>query len=151
MHPNIPITLSKIRNLKKVMLQIALDLDIELVALSKSFVYFEKLALAGLVVKQNRRLVAAACLLLACKANDDQTKIFTRLMEEYEEKLGIIRQEIVEAEFPILIALGFDLLISQREFQPHLERILGQLDYANIQEYLGERMYHKWLNNTQNK
>jgi hypothetical protein len=56
--------------------------------------------------------------------------------------------DIVAAEFAVFAALEFDLFPPQDHYLPHLERILTSLDYSNIQEYLGERMYSVWKRET---
>lgn len=54
---------------------------------------------------------------------------------------------MLTAEVEIFAALKFDLQIPEHEFFPHFERIINNLEYSNIQEYLGERMYRQWKNN----
>ncbi|KAJ3341609.1 CDK5 and ABL1 enzyme substrate 1 [Gonapodya sp. JEL0774] len=73
-HPNIDesLTLSQIRNLKKKLVDVSEEMDLDLSCVAQSFVYFEKLILKDKVNKGNRRLVAAICLLLALKANSDE-------------------------------------------------------------------------------
>lgn len=44
------------------------------VTIAMAFVYFEKLVLQGRLNKQNRKLVAAACVLLAAKISSDLRK-----------------------------------------------------------------------------
>lgn len=44
------------------------------VTTAMAFVYFEKLVLQGRLNKQNRKLVAAACVLLAAKISSDLRK-----------------------------------------------------------------------------
>lgn len=44
------------------------------VTVAMAFVYFEKLVLQGRLNKQNRKLVSAACVLLAAKISSDMKK-----------------------------------------------------------------------------
>lgn len=64
------LTLSKIRSLKRQALLAAVRAKLELGTLALACVYFERLCLDCRVDKSNRRLVFAACLLLAAKLNE---------------------------------------------------------------------------------
>ena len=71
-HPDLPprLTLSKIRKIKRLFLDVTKSLDLELSTAALAVVYFETLCLKRLVGKPNRKLVAAACLVLAFKFNE---------------------------------------------------------------------------------
>ena len=71
-HPWIPpsLTLSKIRNLKRETLEYWKKHDLEISTLALAVVYFEKLIIRKLVIKSNRKLKFATCLLLAFKFNE---------------------------------------------------------------------------------
>ena len=74
-HPelNKNMTLSKIRAVKKKMFDIAQQHtpEVEYSTVALSHLYFELLVLKGLVTKANRYCVAACCLLLAAKMNNE--------------------------------------------------------------------------------
>ncbi|XP_029011757.1 CDK5 and ABL1 enzyme substrate 2-like isoform X2 [Betta splendens] len=72
--PHIKLTLSKIRSLKREMRAVSEECGLQPVTTSMAFVYFEKLVLQGRLNKQNRKLVAAACVLLAAKISSDLRK-----------------------------------------------------------------------------
>ncbi|XP_042347816.1 CDK5 and ABL1 enzyme substrate 2-like isoform X2 [Plectropomus leopardus] len=72
--PHIKLTLSKIRSLKREMRAMSEDCSLQPVTIAMAFVYFEKLVLQGRLNKQNRKLVAATCVLLAAKISSDLRK-----------------------------------------------------------------------------
>ena len=145
-HPTIDpsLSLSKIRNLKQTLVKIVEQENLELSTAAKAFVFLERMILKDLVNKANRKLVAAACLLLATKANDAKDVNHSVLLPLIAEHLETNAHDLTCAEFPVFAALEFDLFPEQHEYLPHLDRILTSLDYSNIQEYLGERMYTIW-------
>uniref|UniRef100_A0A3B5KGC4 Cdk5 and Abl enzyme substrate 2b n=1 Tax=Takifugu rubripes TaxID=31033 RepID=A0A3B5KGC4_TAKRU len=72
--PHIKLTLSKIRSLKREMRVVGEDFGLQPVTIAMAFVYFEKMVLQGRLNKQNRKLVSAACILLAAKISSDLKK-----------------------------------------------------------------------------
>lgn len=61
-------------SLKREMRAVSEELGLQPVTTAMAFVYFEKLVLQGRLNKQNRKLVAAACVLLAAKISSDLRK-----------------------------------------------------------------------------
>ncbi|CAJ1084625.1 CDK5 and ABL1 enzyme substrate 2 [Xyrichtys novacula] len=72
--PHIKLTLSKIRSLKREMRAVSEEFGLQPVTTAMAFVYFEKLVLQGRLNKQNRKPVAATCVLLAAKISSDLRK-----------------------------------------------------------------------------
>ncbi|KAM5222008.1 CDK5 and ABL1 enzyme substrate 1 [Ctenodactylus gundi] len=124
--PHIKLTLSKIRSLKREMRKLAQeDCGFEEPTVAMAFVYFEKLALKGKLTKQNRKLCAGACVLLAAKIGSDLKKHEVKhLIDKLEEKFRLNRRELIAFEFPVLVALEFALHLPEHEVMPHYRRLL---------------------------
>ena len=82
LHPWLPtsMSLSKIRTLKRESLEQWKKHDLELSTLALGIVYFERLVIKTLVMKTNRKLKFAACLLLAYKFNEGESKSEEEIM-----------------------------------------------------------------------
>lgn len=61
------------------------EFGLQPVTTAMAFVYFEKLVLQGRLNKQNRKLVAAACVLLAAKISSDLRKPEVRQLIDVSE------------------------------------------------------------------
>ncbi|KAJ3163068.1 hypothetical protein HDU86_002237 [Geranomyces michiganensis] len=143
-HPTVnpTLTLTQIRRLKERLLKIAEMQNLELSSVACAYVYFEKLVLKNMVSKETRRLVAAACLLLAAKVNDPKEVDYTKLLDTFEKVLDISRKDVLANEFIIYTALEFTLYIPLWEVMPHLERIIeASASHKTIDEYVGENHF----------
>uniref|UniRef100_A0A3Q0SQG0 Cdk5 and Abl enzyme substrate 1 n=1 Tax=Amphilophus citrinellus TaxID=61819 RepID=A0A3Q0SQG0_AMPCI len=124
--PHIKLTLSKIRSLKREIRKLAQDeCGFEEPTVAMAFVYFEKLVLQGKLNKQNRKLCAGACVLLAAKIGGDLKKHEVKLLiDKLEERFRVNRRELIAFEFPVLVALEFNLHLPEHEIMPHYRRLL---------------------------
>nr|XP_057907365.1 CDK5 and ABL1 enzyme substrate 2 isoform X2 [Doryrhamphus excisus] len=125
--PHILLTLSKIRSLKREMRAVSEECALQPVTIAMAFVYFEKLVLQGRLNKQNRKLVAAACVLLAAKISSDLRKPEVKqLIDKLEERFRVNRRELVPLEFPVLVALEMGLYLPESKVMPHYRRLVQQ-------------------------
>ncbi|XP_053173692.1 CDK5 and ABL1 enzyme substrate 2 isoform X1 [Scomber japonicus] len=125
--PHIKLTLSKIRSLKRDMRAVSEECGLQPVTIAMAFVYFEKLVLQGRLNKQNRKLVAAACVLLAAKISSDLRKPEVRqLIDKLEERFRINSRELIPLEFPVLVALEMGLYLPESKVMPHYRRLVQQ-------------------------
>uniref|UniRef100_A0A096LX76 Cdk5 and Abl enzyme substrate 2 n=1 Tax=Poecilia formosa TaxID=48698 RepID=A0A096LX76_POEFO len=126
--PHIKLTLSKIRSLKREMRLVGEDCGLQPVTIAMAFVYFEKLVLQGRLNKQNRKLVSAACILLAAKISSDLKKQEVKhLIQKLEERFRISRKELISFEFIILVALEMALYLPESKVLPHYRRLMQQV------------------------
>ncbi|XP_072552952.1 CDK5 and ABL1 enzyme substrate 2 [Salminus brasiliensis] len=125
--PHIKLTLSKIRSLKREMRTVGEECCLQPVTIAMAFAYFEKLVLQGRLNKHNRKLVAAACLLLAAKISSDLKKQEVKqLIDKLEERFRISRRELIPFEFTVLVALEMALYLPDSKVMPHYRRLAQQ-------------------------
>uniref|UniRef100_A0A803JYU9 Cdk5 and Abl enzyme substrate 2 n=1 Tax=Xenopus tropicalis TaxID=8364 RepID=A0A803JYU9_XENTR len=125
--PHVKLTLSKIRSLKREMRNVAKECNLEPVTVAMSYVYFEKLVLQGRVNKQNRKLCAGACVLLAAKISSDFKKPeLKHLLDKLEERFRANRRDLVAFELTVLVAMELALYLPEAHVLPHFRRLTRQ-------------------------
>eukprot|EP01012_Entosiphon_sulcatum_P057434 TRINITY_DN81204_c0_g1_i1.p1 TRINITY_DN81204_c0_g1~~TRINITY_DN81204_c0_g1_i1.p1 ORF type:complete len:462 (-),score=73.54 TRINITY_DN81204_c0_g1_i1:35-1420(-) len=133
------LSLTKIRSAKRHMLVLATDeyegmLDVSTIAYA--ITYFERLVIKRLVSKENRKLIAAGCLLLAAKFLEPTLSktSMTRLVHAISDEFRTQPKKIFGAEFQIFACLEFQLVVPLELVWPHFERLLGSCNLT-AQEY----------------
>ncbi|XP_014921946.3 CDK5 and ABL1 enzyme substrate 2 isoform X3 [Acinonyx jubatus] len=125
--PHIKLTLSKIRSLKREMRNLSEECSLEPVTVSMAYVYFEKLVLQGKLNKQNRKLCAGACVLLAAKISSDLRRSEVKqLIDKLEERFRFNRRDLIGFEFTVLVALELALYLPEGQVLPHYRRLTQQ-------------------------
>ncbi|XP_032206024.1 CDK5 and ABL1 enzyme substrate 2 [Mustela erminea] len=125
--PHIKLTLSKIRSLKREMRNLSEECSLEPVTVSMAYVYFEKLVLQGKLNKQNRKLCAGACVLLAAKISSDLRRgEVKQLIDKLEERFRFNRRDLIGFEFTVLVALELALYLPESQVLPHYRRLTQQ-------------------------
>ncbi|PIO77281.1 hypothetical protein TELCIR_00598 [Teladorsagia circumcincta] len=79
--PNVHLTYSKLKSIKRDIWLIAKECDVDEYTVAQTFVYFERIVVKGLISKYNRKLVAGVALLVAAKLNDYKKPDIVKVLE----------------------------------------------------------------------
>ena len=153
-HPTLPpsLTLSKIRNLKKLVLLSCINIGIEISTVAIAVICFERLCLKALVTKSNRRLSMAVCLVLAFKYNEPHILSSTTqprqrmeaLMDFFGDEWELTKKQVLDAEFGAYVQLGFSLQFPSQHVYLVYTRLLKLIGKSSKQ-YLGEELSNTYV------
>lgn len=121
------LSLSKIRGLKKAWLNYCVDNEIELSTLTFAIVYFEKLVLTKVIVKENRKIAFGCCVLLASKFNDEPRRRISSVVSFIESSEGVSSDVVRRVEFALFVRLQFSLSASAPEERVEWTRVFHRL------------------------
>eukprot|EP00668_Euglena_longa_P004663 GGOE01005445.1.p1 GENE.GGOE01005445.1~~GGOE01005445.1.p1 ORF type:complete len:603 (+),score=152.34 GGOE01005445.1:129-1811(+) len=139
-HPwieDLHLTLTAIRKIKNIMMNLTGD-TLEVSTIAYAVVYFEKIILKKRVNKENRKLMAAICVMLAVKFWEPSITSETRLdslVELLEESFGVTRKRLFAMEMTVFAELDFRLLLPGSHVYPHFVRLLAEHYGLMPQEY----------------
>ena len=145
------LTLSKLVNLREDLIQkVCKECEVEACTLAIAFSCFDTLLKMNLITKNNRKLYAGVCVLLAFKFNEE-----THLEEAKQKKQQLMRalyeadkydmltpHYLHSAEFEVYFYLGFNLHLKLEMFQENFQHILARLRVSS-KEYLGKKCINK--------
>ncbi|RYG63725.1 hypothetical protein EON64_15340, partial [archaeon] len=141
-HPHMPssLTLSKIRSLKRQIVNVGLQIGIELATLAVALISFERLCLKNIVSKSNRKLSMACCVLLAYKFLPTHTNSFQKHLDSliafFDAVWFISKKQLFDGEFGVYVSLNFTLHLPYQHVHWMYLRILTMLNTSS-RVYLG--------------
>ena len=121
--PEVEITLSKMKSIKKELHKVSVSLRLPVLVLCYCYCYFETLAHRRHITKTNRKLAAGACLLIACKFLNCSTPT---VLSELTDVLRVSGADVLAQEMRVLAALKFSLSYSVEAVVAHYQRIMGR-------------------------
>lgn len=122
--PNCQLTLSKLQSLKRELAQIGRKCALDIAVVACALVLFERLVLAFLICKENRKPCCGACLLLSAKLTDLRDEPLSSLVKELEQSFRIARRELLAYEVAVLVALEFNINVPPALARPHYQRLV---------------------------
>jgi len=140
-HPQIyqDIKLTTIRNAKKRMLEYGIMEALELQTISTAVIIYEKVILRKKIIsKENKKAIAACCLLMGIKFVDDRatSKTFLNpILEGISKQFSVSKESILDEEMTVLKAINFGVFVDPKNVIHHTQRLENTLDslFTDIQ------------------
>ncbi|GMS99777.1 hypothetical protein PENTCL1PPCAC_21952 [Pristionchus entomophagus] len=122
-YPELRISYTKLRSIKREMVDVAVATRVDTPTLAHAFVYYERIVLQGRITKANRKEIAAACFIIAVKICDPAGVETSFCFERLESTFRISHSDILSFELPVCLSLSFELMPPRQQLQPHYEDI----------------------------
>ncbi|KAJ3359006.1 hypothetical protein GGF32_009697 [Allomyces javanicus] len=138
-HPSVDASVAwtHVRSVHRRMREVGVGMGVEVATLVLAMVAFDRLVLHGIVLKANRKLVAAICLLLAVKVNERKEFAYGPLVEAMAKTFDLHRSAIYTHEFTVFAALQFHLHAPMDVFAQYFDKVFAATEYASLAEYIG--------------
>lgn len=128
-HPQLTITLTKLRSLKSELKEITLKMNLDIAVLANAYVYFEKAILKTKINKNNRKYIAGASLLLSIKFFDDvHGRNIKNCIEAIKDHFKLSHKDLLSCELELLVLLEFALQCPHHEVLPIIKRLETSLN-----------------------
>ena len=137
-NPALPrnLTLSKIMNIREELIALASCIDRCTVA--AAWIYFLALVNIGIVTKRDRKLYAAACVVIAYKVYEEigddfegRLQCVLRALKGLDQKEHLGVKDILRKEFDACASLNFSLIIQSEPAE--FRDILSEIDRRNFE------------------
>ncbi|GMR50938.1 hypothetical protein PMAYCL1PPCAC_21133, partial [Pristionchus mayeri] len=122
-YPELRITYTKLRSIKREMADVAVATRVDMPTLAHAYVYYERIVLQGRITKANRKEIAAACFVIAVKICDPTGVETSQCFERLSSTFRISHSDILSFELPVCLALSFELMPPRAQLQPHYDAL----------------------------
>lgn len=110
-----------LHQLRKDMIEVAINSGMELSTTTAAIVLMEKLVLKSKLTRQTRKHHAVGCLSLACKVNEMHAP--ETLSDFCNRILDVPPKEFKAAEWKTFVDLEFTVYVSRKELEQHLQKL----------------------------
>ncbi|EDQ92742.1 uncharacterized protein MONBRDRAFT_13382 [Monosiga brevicollis MX1] len=130
--PSIELPLSKIQRTKQDLIELGSQCALNVATIAMTHLHFDRLVLQELVDKENRKPIAAACLVLSFKFDasykPSSTKEYLKeLFKAIDNKWALDEEDILPYEMPVYAALKFQLHVPQEQLLTYISRVEARM------------------------